>query len=59
MRANDPLYEIAMTLGGHRKEDVFWAATLTALGRYGSGCPTRAVQTAAPASIQTAVASRP
>ena len=33
MRANDPLYEIAMSLGGHRKEDKFWAATLTALGR--------------------------
>ncbi len=33
MRANDPLYEIAMTLGGHRKEDKFWAATLTALGQ--------------------------
>jgi hypothetical protein len=32
MRANDPLYEVAMTLGGHRKEDKFWAATLTALG---------------------------
>jgi hypothetical protein len=32
MRANDPLYEIAMTLGGHGKEDKFWAATLTALG---------------------------
>ena len=32
MRANDPLYEIAMTCGGHRKEDKFWAATLTALG---------------------------
>ena len=24
MRANDPLYEVAMTLGGHHKEDVFW-----------------------------------
>ena len=34
MRANDPLYELAMTFGGHRKEDVFWAETLTALGRY-------------------------
>jgi hypothetical protein len=34
MRANDPLYELAMTFGGHRKEDVFWAQTLTALGRY-------------------------
>ena len=33
MRANDPMYEVAMTLGGHRKEDVFWVATLTALGR--------------------------
>ena len=33
MRANDPLYEIAMTLGGHHKEDKFWAATLTALGQ--------------------------
>jgi hypothetical protein len=32
MRANDPLYEVAMTLGGHRKEDVFWVQTLTALG---------------------------
>jgi len=32
MRANDPLYEAAMTFGGHRKEDKFWAATLTALG---------------------------
>jgi hypothetical protein len=34
MRANDPLYEMAMTFGGHRKEDVFWAETLTALGRH-------------------------
>ena len=33
MRANDPLYELAMMLGGHRKEDTFWAATLTALGQ--------------------------
>jgi hypothetical protein len=32
MRANDPLYEVAMMCGGHRKEDKFWAATLTALG---------------------------
>jgi hypothetical protein len=32
MRANDPLYEIGMTFGGHRKEDKFWTATLTALG---------------------------
>jgi hypothetical protein len=33
MRANDPLYEMAMICGGHRKEDKFWAATLTALGQ--------------------------
>jgi hypothetical protein len=32
MRANDPLYEIGMTFGGHSKEDRFWAQTLTALG---------------------------
>jgi hypothetical protein len=28
----DP-YEMAMAMGGHRKEDKFWAATLTALGQ--------------------------
>jgi hypothetical protein len=44
MRANDPLYEIAMTLGGHRKEDKFWAATLTALGRR-LGLPDPTVET--------------
>jgi hypothetical protein len=33
MRANDPLYEISMIVAGHRKEDKFWAATLTALGQ--------------------------
>ena len=44
MRANDPLYEIAMTLGGHRKEDKFWAATLTALGRR-LGLPDPSVKT--------------
>jgi len=33
MRANDPLYEVGMIMGGHRKEDKFWAATLTALGQ--------------------------
>ncbi|HEY6279142.1 MAG TPA: hypothetical protein VIX86_22750 [Streptosporangiaceae bacterium] len=32
MRANDPLYEMGLAMGGHRKEDVFWAQTLTALG---------------------------
>jgi hypothetical protein len=32
MRASDPIYEIGMMLGGHRKEDKFWIATLRALG---------------------------
>ena len=34
MRANDPLYELAMTLGGHRKEDQFWVQTMTALAKH-------------------------
>ncbi len=34
MRANDPLYELALSLGGHHKEDQFWIETLTALGKY-------------------------
>jgi hypothetical protein len=33
MRAQDPLTEIGLTLGGHRKEDAFWEATLRALAR--------------------------
>ena len=44
MRANDPLYELAMTFGGHGKEDKFWAQTLTALGEK-LGVPAAAVQT--------------
>ena len=32
MRASDPIYEVGMTLGGHKKEDKFWVATLRALG---------------------------
>jgi hypothetical protein len=31
MRANDPLYELAMACGGHRKEDQFWIQTMTAV----------------------------
>ena len=31
MRSSDPLYEIGMALGGHRIEDKFWGATLSAL----------------------------
>lgn len=36
IRAQDPVYELAMALGGHRKEDRFWADTLTNLAnRFG------------------------
>jgi hypothetical protein len=34
MRANDPVYEIALRLGGHRQEDVFWQRTLIALAAH-------------------------
>ena len=34
MRASDPIYEIAMALGGHRKEDAFWRQTLAALAHH-------------------------
>jgi hypothetical protein len=33
MRGNDPLYELGLAFGGHRKEDLFWVQTLTALGQ--------------------------
>jgi hypothetical protein len=32
-RANDPVYELGLMLGGSGKEDRFWVATLEALGR--------------------------
>ncbi|MET0902522.1 MAG: hypothetical protein ABWZ52_04710 [Acidimicrobiales bacterium] len=31
MRSSDPIYEVGMAFGGHRIEDRFWGATLTAL----------------------------
>jgi hypothetical protein len=34
IRANDPIYEVAMICGGHRKEDRFWKQTLTNLARH-------------------------
>jgi len=34
IRASDPIYEIALALGGHRKENEFWRATLTSLGHH-------------------------
>jgi hypothetical protein len=39
MRANDPLYELAMSWGGHRKEDQFWIRTLGSLARYLGAAP--------------------
>jgi len=39
-RANDPFYEVGMSLFGSRREDSFWAATLRNLGaRFGGGRP--------------------
>lgn len=42
LRANDPLYELSMGLGGHRVENAFWLATLRNLAaRFGvEGDPT-------------------
>ena len=34
MRASDPIYEVGLTLGGHRQEDRFWQHTLTALAAH-------------------------
>ncbi len=34
MRAQDPLTEVGLALGGHRKEDEFWQQTLHALGEH-------------------------
>jgi hypothetical protein len=31
LRANDPIYEMGLQLGGHQQEDKFWQHTLTAL----------------------------
>ncbi len=34
MRASDPIFELGLTLGGHKQEDVFWQHTLTAVAAY-------------------------
>jgi hypothetical protein len=34
IRANDPLYEAGLTMGGHSKENKFWAHTLTSLAQH-------------------------
>lgn len=40
MRASDPVFELALTLGGHRQEDHFWQQTLTAVAsRFGQTVP--------------------
>src|SRR3954470_1825449 len=31
MRASDPIFELGLTMGGHKQEDRFWQHTLTAL----------------------------
>jgi hypothetical protein len=34
MRANDPMYEMGLSFGGHAKEDRFWEHTLRSLARH-------------------------
>jgi hypothetical protein len=34
MRANDPLYEVGLMLGGHRQEDKFWHQTIETLATH-------------------------
>ncbi|MDQ3646072.1 MAG: hypothetical protein M3345_03955 [Actinomycetota bacterium] len=44
MRANDPVYELGLTLGGHGQEDRFWAQTLASLAAH-LGAPDAKVET--------------
>lgn len=40
LRANDPIYEMGLQLGGHQQEDKFWQHTLTSLAtRFGVTSP--------------------
>ena len=34
MRASDPIFEMGLTLGGHKQEDRFWEHTLAALATH-------------------------
>jgi hypothetical protein len=34
MRASDPVFELGLTMGGHKQEDRFWEHTLTALATH-------------------------
>jgi hypothetical protein len=45
MRASDPVFELGLTLGGHRQEDKFWNHTLSSLAAY-LGYPDAEVDTA-------------
>jgi hypothetical protein len=43
MRASDPLYEVGLSLGGHRQEDAHWTHTLASLAaHFGSAAPVEA-----------------
>ena len=46
LRAGDPLYEMGMAFGGHKKEDQFWMATLNALAERVGAAPTHVEFTA-------------
>ena len=47
LRANDPIFEMALAMGAHRKEDRFWAHTLTSLAsHFGVGEPAVEMQVA-------------
>jgi hypothetical protein len=34
MRASDPIFEMGLTMGGHKQEDRFWNQTLTSLAAH-------------------------
>jgi hypothetical protein len=44
MRASDPIFELGLTLGGHRQEDRFWNQTLASVAAH-FGEPDREVDT--------------
>jgi hypothetical protein len=44
MRASDPIFELALTCGGHQQEDRFWHQTLAAVANH-FGCDGAKVQT--------------
>lgn len=46
LRAGDPIYEMGMAFGGHKKEDEFWKATLMALAQRFGATPTHVELTA-------------